>query len=152
MEHKIQTYPAMHLLGISTETSYKDSMEDIQKLWDKFNKEDFTNSISDRKSSDVYAVYYDYESDFKGSYHFFIGYIVDKNVSVDLPLKKLEIPEQKYAIFPVKGDFPKCLIDTWESIWESDIERKYTFDFEKYTESSSLDESNSELDVYISIK
>ncbi len=152
MEHKIQIYSAMHLVGISADTSYKDSLEDIPKLWEEFNKEGFADSILDKKSEDVYAVYHDYESDFKGSYQFFIGYIVDKNKNVDLPLKKLDIPEQKYAVFPVKGDFPKCLIDTWEAIWESDIERKYTFDFEKYTESSSLDESNSELDVYISIK
>ena len=152
MEYKIQTYSATTLVGISTHTSYKNSMQDIPKLWEEFNKVDLSSSILDKKSNEVYAVYYDYESDFKGSYHFFIGHEVDKTSIVVAPFKKLEIPEQKYAVFPVKGDFPKCLIDAWESIWEADIDRSYTFDFEKYGENSNFDDSNPELDVYISIK
>jgi len=152
MKYKTQNYPAINLVGISVHTSYKDSMQDIPKLWEEFNKEGLSNSILGKESEDVYAVYYDYESDFKGSYHFFIGYIVDKNNNVEAPLQRLEIPEQRYSVFPVRGDFPKCLIDTWESIWESNIDRKYTFDFEKYAENSNLDDSNPELDVFISIK
>jgi predicted transcriptional regulator YdeE len=150
MDYSIKTFSPIKLIGIEIMTSYKNSMQDIPMHWEKFNQENIADNILNKLSKDVYAVYHNYESDFKGSYDFFIGCSVEEKNNVDNSFKVLEIPAQKYAVFSVVGDFPKSLIDTWEAIWEADIQRKYTFDFEKYKENSIEDVPD--LDVYIAIE
>ena len=37
-----------------------------------------------------------------------------------------------YEKFEAKGEFPRCLIDTWKIIWQTDLKRTYLADFEVY--------------------
>jgi predicted transcriptional regulator YdeE len=61
------------------------------------------------------------------------------------------IPESKYAVFTTKGEFPQGLIAAWQAIWQSNLSRSYTADFELY--SSDFDpQRHPEVKVFIAIK
>lgn len=43
-----------------------------------------------------------------------------------------------------------CITEAWEKIWNSEIQRKFGFDFEVYDERSQ-DWSDAEVDLFISV-
>jgi predicted transcriptional regulator YdeE len=44
----------------------------------------------------------------------------------------VEIEPSSYAIFTAKSLFPQSMMQTWLAIWNSDVKRSYTTDFEVY--------------------
>jgi predicted transcriptional regulator YdeE len=62
-------------------------------------------------SDAIYAVYYDYESDEKGIFSYFIGCKVDENTEKPEGLDELIIPEQRYHIETAKGQITGCISD-----------------------------------------
>ncbi|MDY4004653.1 MAG: hypothetical protein SOY68_01925 [Fusobacterium varium] len=99
--------------------------EKIQKLW-----YDTSVKIPKDKELNKYAVYSEYESDYKGDYTLFIG--VDKIDSH----KEIIIEEENYKIFSVDTSSPHGIIMAWQKIWEMEeqglLNRAYTVDYEKY--------------------
>jgi len=65
-------------------------------------------------------------------------------------LESLEIPSQNYVRVIAKGAMTECITKAWEKIWDSEIQRKFGFDFEVYDERSQ-DWNDAELDIYVSI-
>lgn len=65
-------------------------------------------------------------------------------------MQSLMINEGQYLMFPVKGELPQAIMETWQQIWayfddESiDERRAYKTDFEKYI-------SEDEAEIYISV-
>ena len=58
----------------------------------------------------------------------------------------------KYQKFTAKGDLTKgAVVQEWSKIWNSDLERTYTADFEVYGEKSQNPE-NAEVEIYVAIK
>ena len=104
---------------------YPDIAEKIQKLW-----YDTSVKIPKDKELNKYAVYSEYESDYKGDYTLFIG--VDKIDSH----KEIIIEEENYKIFSVDTSSPHGIIMAWQNIWEMEeqglLNRAYTVDYEKY--------------------
>lgn len=104
---------------------YPDIAEKIQKLW-----YDTSVKIPKDKELNKYAVYSEYESDYKGDYTLFIG--VDKIDSH----KEIIIKEENYKIFSVDTSSPHGIIMAWQKIWEMEeqglLNRAYTVDYEKY--------------------
>lgn len=87
-----------------------------------------------------YAIYYNYDSNYKGDYDFTIG--VENEFKGSLPL---EIPSLKYQ----KIDSTQAsILDSWKIIWELEeqgkIKRNYIFDFEKHL-------SDGKIEIYIGI-
>lgn len=62
-----------------------------------------------------------------------------------------EIPKSDCQQFAAKGKFPNCVQATWREIWNTEIDRKYTADFEVYS-GKSLNMTNTEVDIFISVK
>jgi predicted transcriptional regulator YdeE len=122
---------------------------DCGKLWRKFEMDKILELIPNKLSSEVYAVYFDYEGDETQAFSYFIGCKTDKNSETPKELDDLAIPSQNYAKFTAKGVMTGCIIDTWKQIWDSDFNRKFGFDFEVYDE-RSRDWGNAEVDIYIS--
>ena len=60
------------------------------------------------------------------------------------------IPSGKYAKFTVKGNVQKAVGEAWEKIWNMDLDRKYSCDFEVY-HNDSEDINNQTIDIYISL-
>lgn len=61
------------------------------------------------------------------------------------------IPNGKYVKFVIFGDVQKSVGEAWAEIWQMDLERKYTCDFEEY-QNNSEDMQNQEIHIYIAIE
>ena len=47
-------------------------------------------------------------------------------------MHRVSVKAQEYAVMSAAGPQPQTLIETWEAIWSSDIDRAYKTDFEVY--------------------
>lgn len=147
--------PAFKLIGLKldgkTTNEGGQSAIDCGNLWQEFEKENFAESIPDKLSDEIYAVYFDYEGDHTQPYSYFIGCNVKTEAKAPQRLTSLDIPEQQYSVLTANGKMPDCVADCWRDIWKSQMERAYGYDFEIYDERSK-DWSNAEVNIFISSK
>lgn len=145
----------INLIGIDlnkkTTNENGQSMNDFGALWYKFKSENYYGKIPNKIDGKLYAVYYDYESDEKGEFSYFIGAEVSSLDDIPSGLTSLTIPEQKYELFTAKGKIPECIGIEWSKIWSANIKRTFNVDFEVYSDKSS-DLNNAEIDIYISVE
>lgn len=143
------------IIGIATKTTNENgkASEDLGKLWEQFYTKNIPSQIVDIKSDEIYAIYTDYESDYKGQYTCIIGMKVNSLDKVPTDLIGREFRSGKYQKFIAKGQMPNAIMETWKEIWSKDKElnRKYTADFEVYGKNSQNGE-NSEVDIYIAMQ
>lgn len=122
------------IVGISVRTSNFDgkAQKDIGELWNKFLNENIAATISNKASDDIYCIYTDYESDFKGEYTTIIGCKVHSVESITSELTVKNIVAGKYYKFTSEP-----VMDIWNRIWQSDYDRKYATDFDVYKKDGS---------------
>lgn len=60
------------------------------------------------------------------------------------------IPPSTYIVFSAKGEFPKNIINTWQDIWGSNMQRPYTADFEVYDENFQK-KLSTDVEIYIAL-
>ncbi|MFD1412468.1 GyrI-like domain-containing protein [Oceanobacillus jeddahense] len=99
-------------------------MQKITEMWKK------ASTVLSNKNDNVYGLYHEYESDYKGDYTLCVA-IESKDAS------SLVIPnDTKYEIFKVDHNEEQGVFNTWNEIWTKEesgqLNRAYTFDFEKY--------------------
>jgi len=125
---------AFDIIGISVRTTNKDerSQKDIGELWARFMSEGVMEKIPGKESADIYCVYTDYETDFNGAYTTIIGCRVNTLEMIPEGMDGKTIPSSKYQVYKSSGEMPKALMETWKIIWDSDIYRAYTADFDLY--------------------
>lgn len=150
MEHKTVALPEFKVAGIAIHTS-NESMAEIGALWGRFYKEGIQGKIPNKTDGSVIGLYTEYEGDHTKPYTLLIGCKVSKAENLPEGFSTKTIPAAKYAVFTAKGKMPDCIMEAWQGIWNSDIERAYTSDFELYGEKSA-DPANAEIDIYIAIK
>ena len=145
---------AFKLIGLKLDGKTKNENgqagTDCGELWQKFEVNQISKRIPSKRSDAVYAVYYDYESDGNGAFSYFIGCRVADHTEVPPNLDELMIPEQTYHKEIAKGQMTGCITKVWEKIWNSNLNRKFGFDFEVYDE-RSYDWENAEVDIYVSV-
>ena len=124
---------------------------DIGQLWQRFETERIYDLIPDKRSTVLYAVYYNYEGGHLDPFSYFIGAQVDESASIPEGLSRLIIPKGQYQKFTASGLMPKCIEETWEKIWQSNIIRAFNIDFEIYDDRSQ-DWNNAEIDIFVSVK
>lgn len=83
-------------------------------------------------NGDIYAVYFNYESDFNGEYDFLIGSEINKLNDI------VKIKEGNYMVWEVKNNSPEAVGEVWKEIWNSNIERSYDTDFELYNKNGTI--------------
>ena len=134
------------VVGIGIKTDNDKCLVDIPKLWDKFLSEDILNKITHKINNNILAIYSDYEGDFTKPFFYTIG--CEVSLFEESEFIKKVIPSSDYAVFVAKGEFSKSIKDTWEKIWQSDVKRKYSFDFEVYKENFDPI-NNSDVEIFI---
>lgn len=91
----------------------------------------------------IYGLYYEYESDYKGDYTLSVAIESENESSITIP------KATKYEIFTVDTDIEQGIFHMWNEIWDKEKEghlnRAYTYDFEKYY-------PDGKIDIYIAIK
>ena len=143
---------AFKVIGISVKTTNENrkSAEDLGKLWNQFYSENIPSLIPNKESDEIYSIYTDYESDYKGKYTSIIGLKVNSLNQIPNGLIGREINKGNYQKFVTKGQMPNAVMETWKEIWTKDDElnRKYTTDFEVYGQKAQNGD-NSEVEIYI---
>jgi predicted transcriptional regulator YdeE len=153
MKYKIIRKHEIKIVGVAILTTNKDmqSMKDISLLWKHFYKENIKSKIPNKVGDDIFCLYIDYESGDAGLYTCIIGSEVKGFDSIPEGLMKRIIPQAKYAVFDLQGEYPKSLISAWQYIWDSDLERTYSGDFEIYN-TNFQNQKSTEMQVYVAIE
>lgn len=143
-----------YVVGISVRTTNENqkAKEDIGKLWGQFMSEDMFGMIQNRMSDAICAVYTNYESDHTKPYDTILGFQVTDLNSIPEGMVGVTILKSNYQKFMAKGDLTKnAVVDKWMDIWNMDLNRTYTADFELYGKKAE-DPTNGEVDIYIAVK
>ena len=145
--------PQFNVIGIAVRTTNENgqSVKDLGSLWGKFMTENIADKIPNKADPSLYCIYTDYEKDFTKPYTALIGCKVENLNEIPEGLTGKSIPSSEYAKFTAKGkDMQKMVGDAWYTIWNTDLARKYTADFEVYSEKSYQPEE-AEVDIYVSV-
>jgi predicted transcriptional regulator YdeE len=148
---KVVRFDEKKIVGIKIRTKNSNEMNPetakIGKLWDSF-----IPSVTPHMSqnSQVYGVYYNYESDMNGEFDVLAG-ANDLVVEPQLKLDDISIAGGNYLVFSSKGSMPQAVIEAWVLVWnyfssnDCNHTRTYKTDFEHY-------KTQNEVDVYIGIQ
>jgi predicted transcriptional regulator YdeE len=144
--------PRLMVVGIECRTSNDSSAgpQDIPQLWQRFYAEDVQSRIPNKTSEEVIALYCDYAGDYTQSYSCVIGCAVSSLENIPEGMVGKVVPESTFALYRAVGDFPKSLVDTWGTIWSSDLKRTYAGDYEVY--GHKFAGPSKEVDVFVGIE
>ena len=137
------------LIGIEIRTNNASKM-DISDLWQRFYANGIQDRIANCTDSRLFGVYSHYESDHNGDYSYMIGCPVSELNNIPQGMVGRKIPAQSYHVARAKGALPDALTDTWHGIWQSDIKRAFSYDFEIYDDRAN-DANNAEVDVFVAL-
>ncbi|MCZ4244837.1 GyrI-like domain-containing protein [Pedobacter punctiformis] len=149
-----QTIEKFCVVGISVRTTNENgqSGKDIPELWNRFMTENISEKIPNKTGNAVYVIYTDYEKDHTKPYTTIIGCKVSNSASVPEGMIEKTIEQAAYAKYAVKGNILQGLVfDAWVKIWNADIQRAFTADFEVYGEKAQNPEQ-AEVDIFIAVK
>ena len=163
MQKTLITRPEIKLVGLGVRTSYQGELDKmkgkifpcVQRYFHGMLYEKIPNRA---KAGTTFCAYTDYESDYRGTYTYFIGEEVtlfDNLLSEGF--QKLIISPQSYAKFTTTpSPMPDVIVNAWKSIWEMSANdlggrRRYHTDFEIYDERAA-DHQNIVLDIYVGVE
>lgn len=143
-----------NVIGISIRTTNEDgqSGKDIPALWNKFMTEEIQGKIPNKISEDIFCIYTDYEKDHTKPYTTILGCKVESldNIPEDMVGKTIE--SAAYEELIAKGNLSEGIVyNKWLEIWNSDLNRSFTADFEVYG-SKTQNPENAEVDIYIALQ
>lgn len=145
---------AFNVIGIAVRTSNQNgqSMQDIPALWARFESEGIFNKIPHKIEHQVYGIYTDYEGDYTMSYTAIIGCKVSSLDEIPEGMVGKVIGGGEYQTFTAKGSIQQgAVFHEWVKIWNANIDRAYTSDFEVYG-AKAADMENAEVDIMIAVK
>ena len=143
---------AFDVIGIDLRADNTDPSvgEKIGAHWQRFFADGIPGKIADRIDDAFVAVYTDYAGDHTQPYSLVLGCRVTKEAVAPEGLVKVHVPAQTYAVMTAKGSMPGAVVNAWQAIWSSDLERSYTSDFEVY-DHRAADPEDAEVDIYTAI-
>lgn len=146
MNYEIVSLEEKVVVGISTTTSNTDPKmgEKIGKLWEDLYGGGINIKIKNKVNEYAIGLYSDYTED---GYSVTAGNEVSKSENSEFTTKV--IPAGTYAKFSVHGHMEKAVAMAWGEIWQIDLDRSFTGDFEEYLNS---DLENADIDIYIALK
>ena len=151
MHHTIERQKKKFFIGLELRTDNQKCSLEMPAHKERFFNQNILAGIPNKINGNVLAVYTDYEGDYTQPYSWILGAEVSSLDEIPAGLVGKVIPESKYAVFTTSGEFPQGLIAAWQAIWQSNLSRSYTADFELY--SSNFDpQRHPEVKVYIAIK
>lgn len=153
MEYEIVELEEKVVEGIVVKTTNENgkSMQDIANMWQTFFTQGVYEKIENKVNGKTIGLYTDYEKDYTKPYNFMVcTEVSEQSENAENRVVKV-IPKGKYAKFVIHGDVQNAVGKAWEEIWNMDLNRKYTCDFEEYQNNSS-DMQNQEIHIYIAIE
>lgn len=148
-----ETIAPFQIIGISVRTSNQDNQAatDIPALWDQFMSDNIMDKIPNKTSTEVYSIYTNYESDHTKPYDTILGCKVSSLDNIPKGMVGQAFEGGKAAKFTSKGNLEDNIIyQTWLDIWNADLNRTFTADFEVYG-AKSMDRANATVDIFVAI-
>mgnify|MGYP000996674423 CR=1 FL=1 len=140
------------VISVRTTNENNQAATDISQLWQQFLGNGLIEMIPNKVDAAIYSIYTDYEGDYTKPYTTFLGCRVTDFSEIPEGLTGRSFKGGTYEHSPVRGDLMKGLvIKHGEKIWQADIDRAYTADFEVYGEKAQ-NPSDAEVDFYIALK
>lgn len=151
MNQQIKTF---HVIGIALRTTNENgqSVQDIPALWNRFMTEGIMDQIPNKVENTLYCIYTEYEKDHTKPYTTILGCKVSNLDQIPYGLVGKTFEEQMYIKRTAKGNLMQGIVyEEWTKIWNADLNRAFTADFEVYDERTQNPE-NAEVDIFISVK
>jgi len=143
-----------NVIGISVRTTNENgqSGKDIPALWSQFMTEEIQSKIPNKVSEDLFCIYTDYEKDHTKPYTTILGCKVESLDVVPENMIGKTIESANYKELIAKGNLSEGIVfNKWLEIWNSDLDRIFTADFEVYGEKTQNPEK-AEVAIYIALQ
>ncbi|OJV50484.1 MAG: AraC family transcriptional regulator [Bacteroidetes bacterium 43-16] len=130
-----QQIEGFYVTGIAVRTNNISgaAAKDIPALWQRFFEEQVSDKIPGKLSEAIYCVYTDYAGDYTQDYTTLLGCRTSFPEPVPEGMSSKEVAPGKYTCFEAKGKMEEGFVfRQWTEIWQSDLDRAYTSDFEVY--------------------
>ncbi len=146
MNYEIVHLEEKTMVGLSAVTGNNDPQmgEIIGGLWKDFYQNGIYSNVRNKVNDYSIGLYSDYSED---SYSVTVGNEVSSAENPEL-VRKI-IPAGSYARFSISGNAVAAVAQAWNEIWQMDLNRSYTADFEEYLNS---DMENSNINIYIALR
>jgi predicted DNA-binding transcriptional regulator YafY/predicted transcriptional regulator YdeE len=141
------------VVGISARTSNQNGQaaRDIAAIWNRFLGNNLAARIPNKTSEAIYSVYTDYAGDHTQPYTVLLGCCVSSADEVPDGMVAKHFPGGMYQSLVAQGSIPQGVVyQAWTDIWNSELDRAYTADFEVYGE-KALNPEDAEVDIYIAV-
>lgn len=142
------------VIGIAVRTTNENNQAatDIPVLWDKLMSENILNTIPNKIDTTIYSIYTDYEKDHTKPYTTILGCKVENLDHIPEGMVGKSFEGGDYVKFITKGNLSEGLvINEWMKIWNMDLNRIFTADFEMYGEKAQ-NPADAEVDILIAIQ
>lgn len=144
----------MNIVGISVRTSNNngEAARDIPALWNKFMVDGVAEKIPNKVDGTIYCLYTDYEKDHTTPYTTILGCAVSTLADTPKGMVFKTIEAANYQKYTAKGNLNEGIVfNEWMKIWNSDLDRAFTIDYEVYGVKATNME-NAEVDIFIALK
>jgi predicted transcriptional regulator YdeE len=141
------------IIGLSVRTTNENGQSgtDIPALWNTFMTENTIENIPNKIDNSIYCMYTEYEKDYTKPYTTILGCKVSSLDNIPNGMIGKTIEKETYKQFIAKGNLSEgAVFQKWTEIWNSDLNRKYTVDFEIYGE-KAFNPENAEVPIFIAI-
>jgi predicted transcriptional regulator YdeE len=147
--------PERTILGLACRTSATAAARDIPAHWQRVLEGGGLEQLLPVAGDPaIYAVYSDYESDWRGAYTFVIGMQVAPESRVPEGLAAVCIPAGRYANISLHGNPKDILWRTWSYIgetWAHGNERRYAADYERYLPAALAGMATRDIDIEVGV-
>lgn len=151
--NKVKIEP-FKVIGISVRTTNESGQasQDIPALWNKFMTEGIAEQIPNKVDNSIYCIYTEYEKDHTKPYTTILGCLVENLDTIPNGMVGKAFDEATYTKHIAKGNILQGMVfGEWTKIWNSDLDRTFTADFEVYGEKAQILE-NAEVDIFVAVK
>jgi len=143
-----------HIVGIEIRTTNVENKgaDEIAAMWGRFLSEGLLQKIPNKVDDTIYSLYTEYENDHTGAYTAVLGCKVANTDTVPEDMVCKRIDGGNFAKLSAKGDLTQGLIaNKWSEIWEMDLKRTYTSDYEVFGEKAG-NPADAEVDFLIAVE
>ena len=150
MNYEIVTLEEKTVAGLiaRTNNAAPDMGQVIGGLWQQFYANGVHAQIPNKKNEKALGIYTDYEENENADYTVMVATEIAVTNTLPVGVVKRVIPAGNYAKFVVKGHMQKAVAQFWQKLWQMDLPRAYSYDFEEY---QNGDMEHAEIHIYISL-
>ncbi|AZA89970.1 Bacterial transcription activator, effector binding domain [Chryseobacterium nakagawai] len=142
------------VIGIAVRTTNENEQaaKDIPVLWEKLMQENILEKIPNKIDNTIYSIYTEYEKDHTKPYTTLLGCKVENLDHIPEGMIGKSFEGGNYVKFTAKGNLAEGLvINEWFKIWNMDLDRMFTADFEIYGEKAQ-NPADAEIDILIAVE